>query len=194
MGSVCGSDGTSRRSNKQPCHKTVRSPQHTCRRKMVPIRNDGIRVHRYPTVLLSQGEKTESDKDRDRITDTRMDRVEGPDSTTTSEISGTVYSPILHLSTRSSKPGRSCIVHGMSSLSIRRTVSISNKITIHEFIDWFPEERKGPWMRIAIDNERFRRHIKASELLLEIFSQIVIVKKCCVILIKIQKSENIVVL
>jgi len=49
-------------------------------------------------------------------------------------------------------------------------------------------------MRIAIDNERLRRHIKASELLLEIFSQIVIVKKCCVVSIKIQKSENIVVL
>jgi len=62
-------------------------------------------------------------------------------------------------------------VRGMSSLSIRRTVSISINLTIHELIDWFPEERKGPWIRIAIDNERFRRHIKAYELLLaDIFS------------------------
>jgi len=55
----------------------------------------------------------------------------------------------------------------------RRSVSFHSCVTVYTFIDNVAAERKGPWMRIAVDSERFRRRIKVTELLLGyIFSDI----------------------
>ena len=58
----------------------------------------------------------------------------------------------------------------MSSLSVRRAVTFDEHITVFRFSDWSPEmyraARKGPWMQLAIDGQRFKRRIQQTELAL----------------------------
>ena len=61
-------------------------------------------------------------------------------------------------------------MHGMSSLSVRRTVTFDKRITVFRFNDWSPEvyraARKGQWMQLAVDGHRFKRRIQQTELAL----------------------------
>jgi hypothetical protein len=68
------------------------------------------------------------------------------------------------------QPGRGAIVSGMLSLSVGRTVTFSDSVTVYTPTDWLPsvyrEARKAPWMQQAVDRRRFRRRIKQIELAL----------------------------
>jgi len=157
MGTIYGSNESSRRSRPQSARETVRSTQHTHRRKVLPIGNNGICMRPYSPKLLQQNEGAEPDQDGNRTETIRVGGVEGAHSTTTSTIPSAFYNPTLHVSTQPSEPRRSAIMHGMSSLSIRRTVTFSGTITIRRCPQ---ESRKGPWMQIAVDGHRFLRRIK----------------------------------
>ena len=58
----------------------------------------------------------------------------------------------------------------MSSLSVRRTVTFDNRLTVFRFNDWSPEiyraARKGQWIQLAVDGQRFKRRIQQTELAL----------------------------
>jgi hypothetical protein len=95
-----------------------------------------------------------------------MDCVEGDCSSTTPETSDVSDSSTLHVPVRSSEYGRGSIVYGMSSLSVRPTVTFSANVTVHKFIDRAPDARKGPWMQLAVDRHRFQRRIRQTELAL----------------------------
>jgi hypothetical protein len=67
-------------------------------------------------------------------------------------------------------------VSGMLSLSIGRTVTFSDTVTMYTPTDWSPsvyrDARKGPWMLQAVDRRRFHRRIKQTEKALgDIFSE-----------------------
>jgi len=56
MGTICGSNESSRRSPQQSARETVRSTKLSHRRKVLHIGNDGICVRRYSPILLQQNE------------------------------------------------------------------------------------------------------------------------------------------
>ena len=171
ISAVCGGYWTRGRSRQQFACKTVRTTKPTHWRKVLHIGDDGIRVCRHsPFLLQSRVEKSASEQERYRSTTPGMDRAEGDYSTTTPETSSVVYHPTLQLSARSSESGGSSIVRGMSSLSIRRTVTFDKRITVITLTDWptdvYRAARKGQWMQLAVDRHRFKRRIQQTELTL----------------------------
>lgn len=170
MGTVCDGYWTSGRSRQQPTRKAVRTTKPTHRREVLHIGDDRVRVCRHSSILLPLGEGTQPEQERYRSTTPGMDCAEGDYSTTSPETSGAIYHPTLQLSTRSSESGGSSIVRGMSSLSVRRTVTFDKRITVFRFNDWSPEvyraARKGQWMQLAVDGHRFKRRIQQTELAL----------------------------
>ena len=66
-------------------------------------------------------------------------------------------------------------MRGMSSLSVRRTVTFDKRITVITLTDWptdvYRAARKGQWMQLAVDRHRFKRRIQQTELaLINIFT------------------------
>ena len=96
-----------------------------------------------------------------------MEQAEGCDTTIASS---TIYRPTVFGSVRPSESRGRSIVQRMSSLSVRRAVTFDEHITVFRFSDWSPEmyraARKGPWMQLAIDGQRFKRRIQQTELAL----------------------------
>ena len=82
----------------------------------------------------------------------------------------TIYRPTVFDSVQPSESRGRSIVQRMSSLSVRRSVTFDKRITVFRFSDWPPEiyraARKGPWIQLAIDRQRFERRIQQTELAL----------------------------
>ena len=54
----------------------------------------------------------------------------------------------------------------------RKSISFNSHVTVFRFVDNYANERKGKWMRAAVDRHRFRRRIQQTELSLgDIFSE-----------------------
>ena len=170
MGAICGVYEYSGRERQQVTREATRATEPTDRRKVVRIGDNGICLRRHSTILLPLAKGTESEQKGDRITTSGMELVKGDHAGTTPQTPDTVYSPTLLISTRSPKSRGSSIVCGMSSISIRRTVTFDKCVTIFRFYDWAPEicraARKGPWMQLAVDRHRFKRRIQMTEVVL----------------------------
>ena len=169
MRTVCEDYWKSGRSRQQPARKAVRTTKPTHRREVLHIGDDGVRVRRHSPILLQlRVEGTQTEQERYRSTTPGMDRAEGDYPTTTPETSSVVYHSTLQLSARSSELGGSSIVRGMSSLSVRRTVTFDKRITVITLTDWptdvYRAARKGQWMQLAVDRHRFKRRIQQTEL------------------------------
>ena len=63
--------------------------------------------------------------------------------------------------------GSSAVVPGMFPVSIDRSVTFCNRLTVYTPRDWSSDDyraaRKGPWMLFAVDRHRFLRRIKQTE-------------------------------
>jgi hypothetical protein len=142
---------------------------------VVRIRNDGIRLRGHSSVLLSSYPGTPTIQEGNRSTTTGMEHAEGDRTTDEREIPNSDDDGDVFLASGSLQPRRSAIVSGMLSLSIGRTVTFSDTVTMYTPIDWSPsvyhDARKGPWMQHAVDRHRFKRRIKQTEKALgDIFS------------------------
>jgi hypothetical protein len=104
-----------------------------------------------------------------------MEHAEGGRTTDEREIPNSDDDGDVFLASGSLQPRRSAIVSGMLSLSIGRTVTFSDTVTMYTPIDWSPSvyynARNGPWMQHAVDRHRFKRRIKQTgKALSDIFS------------------------
>lgn len=175
MGSVCEHDRANRRQSDAVDCQTVREIQHTRRRQVVRIGNDGLSMRRYSTILQSSNAGTETDKNRDSASTTRVESAEGDVARNIRRLSDAKSNPAVFRSTGPRKPGRMVDVPRMYSISDARHVKFNNVVTVFQPMDWSPDvyrdARKGPWMIAAADRCRFLRRIKQTELDLgDIFS------------------------
>ena len=143
--------------------ESTSSVLHTHRQKMVRVGDERVRMHRHSSILLT------SDTSKQR-----MDQTERRRATTPHKVFDTDVNPDVLISSRPLQP--ESIVSRMFSLSVGRTVSFDNRVSVYTPIDWSPNTysraRRAPWMELAADRCRFQRRIDLTEVALgDIFSE-----------------------
>ena len=170
MGTVCTTHRRDRRERQRIDRQTICAIESSDRRKVARVCEDGVNMCQHYPVLLPLGEETQPRQTWDCTTTFGMDRAERRDSTSTSEISDTVYGPAMFYSVQPPESRRRSLVQRMSAVSIRQTVTFDKHITVFRLNDWSPEiyraARKGLWMQLAVDRHRFKRRIQQTELVL----------------------------
>jgi hypothetical protein len=96
-----------------------------------------------------------------------VDRVEGSHASNVSKVSHTDIDHPVHVRTGTSDPAGIASVYGVSSLSIGRNVLFDDNVAVFTPNDWpaevYRDARKGYWMQVAVDRNRFERRIKQTE-------------------------------
>lgn len=175
MGSVRTCIRPDRRESTTDEGKSACAVLHTHRRKMVRVGDERVRMRRHSPILLPSDSRTATDQEGYRTPNHRMGQTERRRATTRHKVSDADDNSDVLISSRPLQPGRRTILSRMLSLSVGRTVSFDNRVSVYTPIDWSPNTyrhaRAGPWMQLAADRCRFKRRINLTEVALgDIFS------------------------
>lgn len=139
-----------------------------CRRKVVRLCHDRIRMRRCSSVLLSSKPGTSTVQQGDRSSTSQMERADGDCSTDEPQIRSRRR---VLIASGSQQSGSSAIAPGIFFFSAGRTFTFSNTVIaytpMHSSSNVYLDARRGPcMMQRAVDRCRFWWQIKQIEVLL----------------------------
>ena len=137
---------------------------------MVRLGDYWFRLRRPAPVLLSSYERTQPEQEGDRSTHLGMERTKGRRGADERKVSRADDYAAVFVTSRPLQPRRWTLLCGMSSISIRRTVSFDDDVTVYTPTDWpsdvYRNARIGPWLRMSQNRLRFRHRIHQTEALI----------------------------